>query len=60
MEPAETHDVRKKAEKAATMDATKVQNFLDFSKAGHLDIENVIYSCKGRYEQLKAYRLTMN
>ena len=52
--------MRKKAEKAATMDATKVQNFLDFSNAGHLDIENVIYSCKERYEQLKAYRLTIN
>ena len=52
--------MRKKAERAATMAVTKVQNFLDFSKARNLDIENVIYSCKGRYEQLKAYRLTMN
>ena len=52
--------MRKKADKAATIAVTKVQNFLDFSNAGDLDIENVIYRCKERYEQLKAYRLAMN
>lgn len=43
------HDERKKAEKAATRDATKVQNFLDFSNEGELDIKhnlNVkLYKC---------------
>lgn len=60
IEPAETHDVRKKAERAATIAVAKVQNFLDFSNARNLDIENVIYRCKEKYEQLKAYKLAMN
>ena len=48
--------MRKKAEKAATMDATKVQNFLDFSKAGHLDIEHnlnmKLYRCNIKFRKL--------